>query len=54
MIENTELTNSIKDDTRQIVAFFKASQLGATIIKWLAGIGASCIVAYAAWKGITK
>ena len=51
--ENTETTNSIKADTAQIVALFKASQLGASIIKWLAGVGSAAIIGYAAYKGVT-
>jgi hypothetical protein len=51
--DNTEITNSIKDDTSQIVALFKASKLGATIIQWLATVGGGLIIAYAAYKGLT-
>ena len=49
---NTETTNSIKLDTAQLVLLFKASKLGAEIIKWCATIGGGAIVAYAAFKGI--
>jgi hypothetical protein len=49
---NTEITNSIKADTSQIVALFKASQLGATVVKWCATVGGGLIVAYAAVKGL--
>lgn len=51
--ENTDTTNSIKQDTSQIVALFKASQLGATVVKWCATVGGGLIVAYAAVKGLT-
>lgn len=51
--ENTKTTNAIKADTAQIVAFFKASTLGAAIIKWMATVGGSAIIAYAAFKGLS-
>ena len=51
--ENTDTTNAIKKDTSQIVALFKASQLGASLIKWCASVGGGLILAYAALKGIT-
>lgn len=51
---NTETTNSIKADTSQIVALFKASQLGASIIKWCAGVGSAIIIGYAAFKGVGR
>ena len=50
--ENTDTTNAIKRDTSQIVTLFKASQLGASIVKWLATVGGGAIVAYAAFKGV--
>ncbi len=50
--QNTETTNSIKRDTAQIVALFKASQLGASIVKWCATVGGGAIIAYAAFKGV--
>ncbi len=49
---NTETTNAIKTDTSQIVTLFRASQLGATIVKWCATVGGGAIVAYAAIKGL--
>jgi hypothetical protein len=51
--KNTETTNSIKQDTSQIIAFFKASQLGASIVKWCATVGGGLIIAYASYKGMT-
>lgn len=51
--ENTKTTNAIKSDTGQIVALFKASLLGASIVKWLATVGGAFIVGYAAYKGLT-
>ena len=51
---NTETTNAIKRDTSQIVALFKASQLGASIVKWCATVGGGAIVAYAAFKGLMR
>ena len=51
--ENTKTTNSIKSDTSQMVTLFKASQLGASIVKWCATVGGGAIVAYAALKGLT-
>lgn len=51
--KNTETTNSIKKDTSQIVALFKASEIGARIIKWCAGVGSALIIGYAALKGLT-
>lgn len=50
--ENTETTNSIKADTSQMIALFKASQLGASLVKWCATVGGGAIVAYAAIKGL--
>lgn len=50
--KNTKTTNAIKEDTGQMVALFKASLLGAGIIKWLAVVGGGLIVAYAALKGL--
>ena len=52
MEDNTKTTNAIKRDTEQIVSFFKASELGASALKWLAAVGSGAIVAYAAFKGI--
>ncbi len=52
--ENTETTNSIKADTSRIVALFQASQIGATLVKWGATVGASLIVGYAAFRGLVK
>ena len=49
---NTETTNSIKADTAQLVMMFKASKMGAEIIKWCATVGGGAIVAYAALRGI--
>ena len=51
--DNTKITNSIKEDTGQIVSLFKASQLGATIVKWCATVGGGIIIAYAAIKGLS-
>lgn len=51
---NTETTNSIKADTAQLVMMFKASKIGAEIVKWCATVGGAAIVAYAALRGITK
>ena len=51
--DNTKITNSIKEDTSQIVSLFKASQLGATIVKWCATVGGGIIIAYAAVKGLS-
>ena len=51
--DNTLTTNSIKDDTGKIVALFKASQIGAQLIRWCATVGGGAIVAYAAIKGLT-
>lgn len=51
--DNTKMTKAIKDDTGQIVGLFKASQLGASIVKWCATVGGGAIVAYAAIKGLT-
>jgi hypothetical protein len=53
MEENTRTTNAIKQDTAQIVILFRASQLGATILKWCATVGGGAIVAYAAIRGLT-
>ena len=50
---NTATTNAIKRDTEQIVTLFRASQLGATIVKWCATVGGGAVVAYAAFKGLT-
>jgi hypothetical protein len=52
MKENTDTTNEIKADTTQMIALFRASLLGANIIKWLATVGGGVIVAYAAIKGL--
>lgn len=52
MRKNTETTNSIKSDTTQMVTLFKASLLGASLVKWLATVGGGLIVAYAALKGL--
>lgn len=51
--QNNETTNAIKADTEKIVALFKASMMGATIIKWLAGVGSAIIVGVAAFKGLS-
>lgn len=51
--QNTKTTNAIKADTGQIVALFKASELGAGVIKWFAYVGSAIIVGYAAFKGLT-
>ena len=50
--ENSATTQSIKEDTSQMVALFKASMLGASILKWCATVGGGAIVAYAALKGL--
>ena len=50
--ENSATTQSIKEDTSQMVALFRASMLGASIIKWAATVGGGAIVAYAALKGL--
>ena len=50
--QNTEVTNQIKSDTAQLLTLFKASQLGAAIVKWCATVGGGAIVAYAAFKGV--
>lgn len=51
--QNTETTNAIKDDTNQMLMLFKASQMGASVVKWLATVGGALIVAWAAFKGLT-
>ena len=53
LAENTATTQAIKADTGQLVLAFKASQLGASIIKWLTGVGSAVIIGYAAIKGLT-
>ena len=52
--QNTETTNAIKADTGQMVTLFKASLLGASLVKWLATVGGGLIVAYAALKGLAS
>ena len=53
LAENTATTQAIKADTGQLVVAFRASQLGASIIKWLAGVGSAIIIGYAAIKGLS-
>ena len=50
--ENSAVTQSIKEDTSQMINLFKASLLGASILKWAATVGGGMIVAYAALKGL--
>jgi hypothetical protein len=54
LAENTATTQSIKSDTSQLVMAFRASQLGASLIKWLAGVGSAVIIGYAAFKGLGR
>ena len=50
--ENTAMTQAIRADTMELLQIFRASKFGAAIVKWGAGIGASIIVGYAAFKGL--
>lgn len=51
--KNTATTNEIKADTGQMLTLFKASKLGADLVKWLASVGGGLIIAYAAFKGMS-
>jgi hypothetical protein len=52
LAHNTETTQAIKADTAQLILLFKASQIGAIIIKWCTAVGSAVIIGYAAIKGL--
>lgn len=36
----------------ELLSILRASKMGAAMIKWAAGIGATLIAGWAAWKGV--
>jgi hypothetical protein len=51
--ENSGVTRSVKEDTQEIVALFKASKVNISIIKWLALAGGGIASVWATWRHLS-